>query len=238
MNESNKSFDTLNALKHSEPLAFLASLSLIIVAFIFPERLHLVAIYNDSLISGFMFIISFVFSIVYRLYKYVPQRYQYPIANKFLGFGVYFFLGVGIFFLLLVAYEFGKEQTQIFALVKIFFLLFVGVFLVYIIVMDIRKAIERHTRPFTLDTITLASFFYILILVIGVFFDSVMEFFHEQSNGTVLIVKFSLTYLAPLLAIIVNVTLAILTIDAWKNLATILKDKKAMIRLHSKRNMP
>lgn len=138
MTQPNNSFDTLRALKRSEPLGFLASLSLIIATFTF-EKAGFGAIYNYSVVSGFMFIISFVFSIAYDFYKHVPQRYQYSIADNFLRFGIYFFLGLGFFSLLYVAYEFGNKHTQIFAFVKIFLVLFGLGLLIYLITLEVKK---------------------------------------------------------------------------------------------------
>jgi hypothetical protein len=156
------SLDFLNLLKKSEPLGLLASLSLVIAAFTYqPQELH--KIYNFSVTSSFMFLLSFLFSIGYQWAKTVKlvERYEgkdsvIPLFYLLLRFGTYFFLGFGILLMLLVMSEFAKFQSSIVAIINSCLILFFG-FLVIRIIFNLIKNRTSNKKPLTIDLINLVS---------------------------------------------------------------------------------
>jgi len=93
LNTETNSFDLLKALKRAEPLGLLASLSLVISAFSFEGLGNLYKIYSYSVVSAFMFIFSFLFSIVTDCFNSTKNSQHYPILRilqAIINYGPYF----------------------------------------------------------------------------------------------------------------------------------------------------
>lgn len=112
------------ALKNAQPLAFLASFSMVIGILAFSNN-DLISIRQDAIVAGFMFIFSFVMSLISQLFG----RHNYGL-NQLAKYTIYFFLAVGIFHWLLIAITFSSEILKIPKLLGawIFFLLGGGIF--------------------------------------------------------------------------------------------------------------
>ncbi len=140
--------DFFGALRNAQPIAFLASLSLIIATFTFTNFPN---VYSNAIIASFMFIFSFVLSILIQI-KIVKERLS---ANEpfwtLIRVGTYFFLAMGIIYLILIAVEFGKLQQQIFLLTKGWYWAFFGVFIIYTASQTIKKLNNLHGYDFTID---------------------------------------------------------------------------------------
>lgn len=95
-----------DALGKSQPIAFLASLALVISAFTATNQ-QLVAVYDYSVIGGIMFLISFVISLIDQM----DQKHEENIP--IFHWGKFFFSGIGILYLSLVAWEFSRSLPQI-----------------------------------------------------------------------------------------------------------------------------
>jgi hypothetical protein len=103
----------LKLLKQAEPVAVLASLSLVITVFTFENQDTFQTVYNYSVVSTFMFIFAFVAAVVRNLRIISSERFYSGLAT----FAFYFFLGIGIIHILLIAVEFGKQHLQIYSFV-------------------------------------------------------------------------------------------------------------------------
>lgn len=115
-----------DALKNSQPIAFLASLAIVIAAFTSSND-KLSSVYIDASIASFTFIFSFICSLAYQ----IQPKLESPLIDitasepnstyssnreilfAFARYGTYFFLIIGIAYLLLIAYEFGKSHVQL-----------------------------------------------------------------------------------------------------------------------------
>src|ERR1700687_5401102 len=135
--ETPKQCSFYECLKNAQPLAFLASLSIVIAAFTY-TNIKVPNVYVDAVIASFAFLFSFIFSLISQLYK--PEviifdlqkgedKYSNIFVDYFLGFcryGVYFFLIIGIIYLLLVAFEFSKTHLQLYSILFAWAEFFVG----------------------------------------------------------------------------------------------------------------
>ncbi|HJR84987.1 MAG TPA: hypothetical protein VJ772_06415 [Nitrososphaeraceae archaeon] len=140
MSKASNDIHFLDFLKRSEPIGLLASLSLVVATFTYgnlEEHPEFLPIYNFSVTSSFMFLISFLFSLFYQasiksnlVERYVKNFFFSLLFqfHMFLKFGTYFFLGFGIILLLLVMFEFGKLQPSIFVVFPFLGLFFFGYF--------------------------------------------------------------------------------------------------------------
>jgi hypothetical protein len=104
----------LKLLKQAEPVAVLASLSLVIAVFTFEHQDIFQTVYNYSVVSTFMFIFAFLSAVVRNL-KFIKSDAMYSGVSSF---AFYFFLAIGMIYMLLVAIEFGKQHSQIFSFVN------------------------------------------------------------------------------------------------------------------------
>jgi hypothetical protein len=109
------------ALKKAEPLAILASLSLVISVFTFDHRTDFGNIYNYSVVSTFMFLFAFMCAIIPK-----GKTKKSILSDMLYTSGTFFFLAVGLIYLVLIAVEFGKENAQIISLAASWFLSFIG----------------------------------------------------------------------------------------------------------------
>ena len=205
--------DVLKALKRSEPIIILASLSLAIAAFTFQKRevVLIQAIYNFSVISGFMFIFSFVCSIIDYLLK-TTSRLQ-DVRNSFFGqipiLATYFFLAVGIIFLIAIAYQFGQEQPQIFAITKTFLFSIFSVLFLYAIILIVKRPRHNNVQWLKENAVEILP-----LLVVGQLFfimsiDSILESIYGQSNIDVISIGFVLIYISPIVGISFLILLSI-----------------------------
>ncbi|HJW19927.1 MAG TPA: hypothetical protein VJ571_05160 [Candidatus Nitrosotalea sp.] len=97
-----------DALKNSQPLAFLASLSIVIAAFTYNVK-DLPQVYPNAISGAFSFIFAFVFSMI----SLILQDKDFPKISFYLRLGTYFFLGVGILYILFIAIAFSGKIPQI-----------------------------------------------------------------------------------------------------------------------------
>ena len=94
-----------NALKNAQPLAFLASFSIIIGIIAYGND-EISKIHQDAIIAGVMFILSFIMSLLFQLF---PQSGLSSLAR----YTKYFFVAVGIFHLLYIVVTFGADIDKI-----------------------------------------------------------------------------------------------------------------------------
>lgn len=97
-----------DALKNAQPLAFLASLSIVIAAFTYNIK-DLPQVYPNAISGAFSFIFAFIFSIVSQILR----DKDWSKLVFYLQLGTYFFLGVGILYLIFIATAFSEKITQI-----------------------------------------------------------------------------------------------------------------------------
>ena len=150
-------------LKNAQPLAFMASLSIIIAAFTFDED-KLPNVSSNAIIAAFMFLISFVLSLIDQ----IPIKKENGDMSP-LRFGKYFFLGIGILYLLLITWEFSKSLTQIGTIVVGWLTLSVGVTTLPILILRKGKFTKHQTTSIfaKLATATMTIFSSSFIVVGG-----------------------------------------------------------------------
>lgn len=113
------------SLKQAEPMAVLASLSIVISVFTFDKQGDFQNIYNYSTTATFMFILSFIFSTLSNLLYIRGSNAEFEqIRMILMKLGAYFFLSIGVLYFVLIAYEFGLKDSKIFDFVKAFVFLF------------------------------------------------------------------------------------------------------------------
>lgn len=95
------------ALKNSQPLAFLASISIGIAVLIHSTSQQLPTIYNYAIIAGAMFLASFITSLVYQLLA-VSQEFKQQAR-----WSQYAFMAFGILYLFLIMLNFSQTIPQI-----------------------------------------------------------------------------------------------------------------------------
>lgn len=171
MSEPSINVDFLNFLKRSEPIGLLASLSLIVATFTYGHK-EFFSIYNFSVTSSFMFLISFIFSLFYQgsIKSNLIERYNKNAFfslifqfHLFLKFGTYFFLGFGIVLMLLVMFEFGKLQPSIFVVFPYLGMLF---FAYYFFVLWLKNLKLRSNKK-KFDLVNYGS--YVAIIALSMF---------------------------------------------------------------------
>lgn len=99
------------ALKNSQPLAFLASISIGIAVLIHSTSQQLPTIYNYAIIAGAMFLASFIASLAFQLLLVTNESKQMARWSQ------YVFLMLGIFYLVLIMLNFSQTIPQIIELV-------------------------------------------------------------------------------------------------------------------------
>jgi len=117
MEKESKDLFFYDALKNAQPLAFLASFSIIIGIISF-SNIELSKIHQDAIIAGVMFILSFIMSLLFQLFS------KSGLADL-AKYTKYFFLAVGIFHLLHIVTTFGSliDKIPIFVAGWLFFVL-------------------------------------------------------------------------------------------------------------------
>jgi len=144
-----KKFDDLfyEFLRKSQPLAFLASFSMIIAVFAHSNKDIPIPVYNDAATASMMFIISFITSMLGQLTAEndVRNKELYPstISEAF-RYGTYFLFGIGVIYLLLVASEFSKLSLPIPQIVFGWFKLSVGIMTAAVIRLVIKRYREKN----------------------------------------------------------------------------------------------
>lgn len=121
------------SLNNAQPIAFLASLSIVIAAFTFSnEELQSVSTY--AVVAGFMFLFSFIASLGNQINLVKQDDDNYEYYEKISRYGSYAFLSIGIGYLLLLAYEFGKSLPEIYLLTSGYVMFFAGGFAIFAVV--------------------------------------------------------------------------------------------------------
>ncbi len=131
----NKDFDEkfYESLRKSQPIAFLASLSMVIAAFTHSNN-DTVGVYNSAVLATIMFLLSFAFSLFDQLFPKNPKE-----DNTWRTGGKYFFFAFGILFLGLVAYEFGKPLPQASTIAVYWIAIAVGISFLITVIKEIGK---------------------------------------------------------------------------------------------------
>lgn len=153
MDEPVKKFDELfyDFLRKSQPLAFLASFSMIIAVFAHSNKDIPTPVYNDAATASMMFIISFITSMLSQLAHENDVRNKEPFspaASEALRYGTYFFFGIGVIYLLFIANEFGKSSLPIPQIVFGWFKLFVSITMIVLMRLVVVKYRENKEKPF------------------------------------------------------------------------------------------
>jgi hypothetical protein len=175
------SFDLLKAIKRAEPLAFLASLSLVISAFSFQGLGNLSKIYGYSVVSAFMFIFSFLFSIAahYLILTKITQRLDpyLKILQRIMNFGIYFFLIIGMLFLILIAYQFGQSQPQIFTITYAFLGSFIFYMSITIFFKLVKELVKGSGSPifYLIEIIALVGVIFVSSLSISSVVEAILD---------------------------------------------------------------
>jgi hypothetical protein len=218
LNTETNSFDLLKALKRAEPLGFLASLSLVISAFSFEGLGNLYKIYDYSVVSAFMFIFSFLFSIVTDCFISTKISQRYPILRipilrilqAILNYGIYFFLIIGILFLILIAYQFGQAQPQIFTITNAF----LGSFVFFILVISLFK-MKGSVRA----SGSLIFYLIEIVIIIGVILvaslsiSNIIESVLDIKGITIMLVRYMFNSIFPIFGLCFGVLILIASIQ-------------------------
>lgn len=132
--ESNKIFHEF--LKNSQPLAFLASFSMIIAVFAFSNK-EFGSIYTNAVLAASMFTVSFVCSYLSQVFVHREEKegYDKPFSLfESIRYGTYFFFGIGVIYLILIVNEFAKSLPQIPSIVSGWIWLFAGLSLIVVVI--------------------------------------------------------------------------------------------------------
>ncbi len=115
-------------LKNAQPLAFLASFSMIITVFSYPQE-DLESIYQNAAMAASLFVISFVFSMMsqFLIIKEESEKNEPSFYPELIRYGTYFFFAIGSVYLILIVVEFGKNFESLFVIFISWISLFVGV---------------------------------------------------------------------------------------------------------------
>ena len=111
MTDNDKDEKFYIALRNAQPLAFLASISIAIAAFIHSTTQPIGQTFDYAIIAGSMFLFSFIASLVYQVIRINEEFTQYVRWSQ------YFFLALGIVYLLLILLNFSQSIPQIIELV-------------------------------------------------------------------------------------------------------------------------
>lgn len=148
--ESNKNFHEF--LRNSQPLAFLASFSMIIAVFAFPNK-EFEIVYTNATLSASMFIISFVSSYLsqFLVHREEQEGYKEPFPMfESIRYGSYFFFAVGVIYLILIVVEFAKNLDQIPNIIIGWVWLFAGISLLIAIIRNM-KSLKKQSKTFIID---------------------------------------------------------------------------------------
>jgi len=126
MDEVNEKF--YDFLKRSQPIAFLASFSMLIAVFAFPNE-GLETVYQNAAMAAFMFVFSFIFSLLSQLaiYSEKKEEIEPTFIPEIIKYGTYFFLILGIAYLVLIVLEFKESFPALPEIVRGWGTLFIGV---------------------------------------------------------------------------------------------------------------
>lgn len=109
LTDTGKPASLYEALKNSQPIAFMSSLSFVIAALIIRTGEEQTAIYDAAVTAAILFLIAFIVSLA-RQSRFSPSRTD---ELTMIDFTTYFFLLVGVFYWFVVAYEFSKQLNSI-----------------------------------------------------------------------------------------------------------------------------
>jgi len=122
MSKSSENPDFYDALKKAQPLAFLASFSLIIgIISSSDTSTSIPDIQSDAILAGFMFIFSFITAVVSQITK------KSVLISRFTRFSQYFFFTIGIIYFLFVALKFSETLLQIPTIFTGWLIIFLGI---------------------------------------------------------------------------------------------------------------
>jgi hypothetical protein len=199
--------DILDWLRRAEPIAVMASLTLVIAAFSFGNNLPY-PIYSNSVISSFMFIISLFFYIGFELLQHntklqsslrehIKEEFRILVL-KIPLYGCYIFLSLGFIYLLAVALEFGKEQLQILSHLKTFFFLFLTFILLYL---TVKAYSQKGDLLKPKNIVGILGITYFLSFVIVYTFDAILESVYGSISFDLTALPILGKYVLPLLGI-------------------------------------
>lgn len=133
--------DFYDALKKAQPLAFLASFSLIIGIISSVNDSSLPDIQSDAIIAGFMFIFAFITAMINQVFK------ESVSIEKFTRLSQYFFFVIGIIYFLFIALKFSETILQIPTIFVGWFIIFLGISF-FVRVYPIKKNFWRGKNKF------------------------------------------------------------------------------------------
>jgi len=101
-------------LRDAQPLAFLASFSIVIAVFAFPNQ-KFNSVFEFAASASAMFLISFVVSLIGRMahYRETIEKSFGTTYTELTRYGTFFFFGMGVFYLILILLEFSKTLSSI-----------------------------------------------------------------------------------------------------------------------------
>lgn len=136
-------------LRNAQPLAFLASFSMVLAVFAFPNTAF-ASVYSNAAIASTMFIVSFVCGLLsqFLIVREEEEGYKEPYSLfELIRYGTYFFLAVGVIYLLLIAVEFGKSLPPIFNTVAAWSWLFTAALTAGIAKQTLKSIIKKEQKP-------------------------------------------------------------------------------------------
>ncbi|CDI04949.1 cupredoxin domain-containing protein [Candidatus Nitrosotenuis uzonensis] len=131
-------------LRDAQPLAFLASFSMIIAVFAFPnDRFN--SVFEFAAIASAMFLVSFIVSLIGRiaLFGESLEKSDRSTYTDLARYGTFFFFGIGIIYLILILLEFSKTISSSITSISIGWVpLFMGI----AIFLSVRKGIKDSIK--------------------------------------------------------------------------------------------
>lgn len=110
-------------LKNSQPIAFLASLCMVVAAFTYNND-QLPDVYRNAVSAAFSFVFSFALSLASQIFRKYLDDMRFDI---FIRIGIYFLFGVGILYLIFIGISFGSKLPQIPEILFSWYYAFLGI---------------------------------------------------------------------------------------------------------------
>lgn len=129
------------ALKNSQPIAFMASLSFVVAALVIRTGTEQTPIYNAAVTAAILFLIAFIVSLI-RQTRFGRRP---PNELGYIAFSTYFFLCLGIVYWIIIAYEFSKQLPSIGTFVGSLAIAFMGSSAVYGAVLSHQEQATKST---------------------------------------------------------------------------------------------
>lgn len=142
-------------LKNSQPIAFLASLCMVVAAFTYTNN-QLPDVYQNAVSAAFSFVFSFVLSLVYQIFRDKLDDKRFDLLVKI---GIYFLFAVGILYLIFIGISFSSKLPQIPQILFSWFYAYIGVITILVVRKTLQKMLKKlpiSVEEKTLFPITIA----------------------------------------------------------------------------------